>query len=309
MKNKTIIVTGGNSGLGYECVKTIARASEEWLIVIASRNVEKSLGAKREILKEFPDQEIEVLNLDLASLESVRNFVKEFKEQKYPPLYGLICNSGILTREGFEKSAEGHELTFAVNHLGHFLLTNLLIDELQPLAKIIVVSSNMHNSTIREGKMASAEFIGTENLASIDDKNTLDGVRRYSTSKLCNLLFAYELDRTLKARKKQITVNSFDPGFSPGTGLMSGGGRFRNFMMGSWFMKVMMWIMGVVTSTPKKSGNAMARLLLDPELNSVSGKYFQINKIIKSSPDSYNTNYARELWEKSAAIVNLGVQN
>ena len=309
MKNKTVIITGGNSGLGYECVKTIYRANKNWFIVIASRNLEKSLQVKEDILKEFPGQEIEVLNLDLASLQSVRDFIVEFKEQKYPPLYGLICNSGILMREGIKKSADGHEMTFAVNHLGHFLLTNLLIDEFQPMAKIIVVSSNMHNSTIREGKMAPAEFIGTENLASVDAKNILDGFRRYSTSKLCNLLFAYELDRNFKAQKKQITVNSFDPGFSPGTGLKAGGGRFRNFIMGSWFMKFMMWVMGVVTSTPKKSGKAMARLLLDPELNSVSGKYFQINKEIKSSPDSYNLSYAQELWEKSAKMVKLEARN
>ena len=309
MKSKTVIITGGNSGLGYECVKTIARANKKWFIVIASRNMEKSSQVKNEILKEFPDQEIAVLNLDLASLQSVRDFVIEFKEQKYPPLYGLICNSGILIREGIKKSAEGHEMTFAVNHLGHFLLSSLLIDEFQPTAKIIVVSSNMHNSAIREGKMAPAQFIGVENLASVDDKNTLDGFRRYSTSKLCNLLFAYQLDRNLKAEKRQITVNSFDPGFSPGTGLMTGGGRFRNFMMGSWFMKLMMRVMGIVTSTPKKSGKAMARLLLDPELNSVSGKYFQINKEIKSSPDSYNLSYAQELWEKSATMVKLDVRN
>ena len=75
---------------------------------------------KNDILKEFPDQKNQVMNLDLAWLQSVRNFVIEFKKQKYPPLYGLICNSGILIREGIRKSAEGHEMTFAVNHLGHF---------------------------------------------------------------------------------------------------------------------------------------------------------------------------------------------
>ena len=104
-------------------------------------------------------------------------------------------------------------------------------------------------------------------------------------------------------------MNSFDPGFSPGTGLVTGGGRFRNFMMGSWFMKLMMRVMGIVTSTPKKSGKAMTRLLLDPELSSLSGKYFQINKQIKSSPDSHNLSYANELWGKSATMVKLDGRN
>lgn len=305
MKNKTVVITGGNSGLGFECAKTIARSNQGWLIIIASRDIEKSMQAKGEILKEIPDQMIEVLKLNLASLESVRDFVKEFKQLNSPPLYGLICNSGILIREGMEKSKDGYELTFAINHLGHFLLTNLLIEELQPRSRIIVVSSNMHNLMVREGKLAPAEFIGAENLASTADNNTLNGFRRYSTSKLCNLLFAYELNRILKAQGKQITVNSFDPGFSPGTGLGSGGSPFRNFMMGSWFMKMILRLMRIVTSTPKKSGKAMARLLLDSNLNAISGKYFQINNEIKSSPDSYNLSFAHELWKSSAVLVNL----
>ena len=303
MKEKTVIITGGNSGLGLECVRSIANSNQNWNVVIASRDEEKSRNILQEIKSKFPDQKISMIKLDLGSLQSVREFVDKFKQENYPPLRGLICNSGIIDREGTKTSHDNFDLTFAVNHLGHFLLTNLLLDFFQPKSRIIVVSSNTHNSTIREGKMGPAKFIGAKNMAAVDEMNTLDGFSKYTSSKLCNLLFAYELDRKLSSDMRQITVNAFDPGFSPGTGLMNGGGRLRNFMMGSWFMRIMMWFMGVVTSTPKKSGKAMARLLLDTKLEDTSGKYFQINKEIESSPDSHRMDYAAALWSESEEMV------
>ena len=303
MTNRTVIITGGNSGLGLECVKTIVSSGDKWDIVIASRNVEKSQLVVKEIQSDFPNQSITVEKLDLASLQSVKAFASNFKRKEHPPLYGIICNSGIIDREGVKISEDKYDLSFAVNHLGHFLLTNLLLDQLQPKSRIIIVSSNMHNSTIREGKMAPAEFLSVKQMAATGTDNSLDGFRRYTSSKLCNLLFAYELNRTLNSDVRQITVNSFDPGFSPGTGLMDGGGRFRNFMMGSWFMKMVMWFMGIVTSTPKKSGKALARLLLDPTLEVISGKYFQINNEIESSPDSHREDLALDLWKGSEELV------
>ena len=89
--------------------------------------------------------------LDLSSLESIRNFVNEYKKSNLPPLKGLVCNAGIITKEN-QLTKEGYERTFGVNHLGHFLLVNLLLDELVQPAKIIVVSSNTHNPDVREGR-------------------------------------------------------------------------------------------------------------------------------------------------------------
>ena len=303
MKNKTLLITGANSGLGLECIKTVIRANEGWRIIIASRNIKKSEAVIQSIKAEYPDQQITVMYLDLGSLESARSFVNEFPKDNHEPIDALICNSGIIDRVANKVSNDGYDMTFAVNHLGHFLLTNLLIDHLSERAKIVVVSSNMHNSTIREGKMAAAEYISAELLSSPNNK--LDGFTRYSTSKLCNLLFAYELVRKLAEKSLQITVNSFDPGFSPGTGLMQGGGAFRNFLMGSWLMKGIMGMMGIVTSTPERSGKAMARLILDESLDQTTGKYFQINNQIESSPDSMNVDYAKELWTGSSTMVGL----
>jgi len=195
MDKKTVIITGGNSGLGFECAKAIANSHQNWHILISSRNEEKGMKAIKKIKANNNNKNISMLKLDLSSHQSVRAFVKNFKKSNYPPLKGLICNAGIMIRESVKASAEGYEMTFAVNHLGHFVLTNLLLDELEPNARIVVVSSNMHNTEIREGKMAPAEYLGGKVLASTGVKNTLKEFQRYTTSKLCNLLFTYELNQ------------------------------------------------------------------------------------------------------------------
>jgi NAD(P)-dependent dehydrogenase (short-subunit alcohol dehydrogenase family) len=305
MEEKTVIITGGNSGLGFECARAIASSNQNWQILIASRNEEKAIIAINKIKSENSEQKISMIKLDLSSLQSVKEFASTFKQANFPPLMGLICNAGIMVREGIKSSSEGYELTFAVNHLGHFYLTNLLIDKLEAKSRIVVVSSNMHNSVIREGKMAPAEFLGGKVLAKTDSENTLKEFQRYTTSKLCNMLFTYELNRRLIKLNKNITVNAFDPGFAPGTGLMEGGGTFRNFIMKSWFVKMIMGFMGIVTSSPKKSGRAMARLLLDSRLQNKTGKYFQIHNEINSSPESYDTKLASELWENSIELADM----
>jgi NAD(P)-dependent dehydrogenase (short-subunit alcohol dehydrogenase family) len=301
MNKKTVIITGGNSGLGFECAKTIASNNPNWHIVIASRNSKRSLEAIEKIKYATGNDYISTIILDLSSLVSVKNFVNEFKKANLPPLKGLVCNAGIMTKDD-QVTKEGYERTFGVNHLGHFLLVDLLIDKLEQPARIVIVSSNLHNSGVREGRLAVVTYLGGKNLADPDKVKELSWMQRYSTSKLCNVLFAYELDRKCKQKNMDITVNAFDPGFSPGTNLM-GGGRFRNMLMKSPVMKIGMKINGIVSSTPKKSGKAMARLVLDPSLEKTSGKYFQILEEIKSSEESYDKDIALELWESSIELT------
>ncbi|MEH0154480.1 SDR family NAD(P)-dependent oxidoreductase [Limibacter armeniacum] len=301
---KTVIITGGNSGLGFECAKTIAKANQGWHIVLACRNAEKGIQATKVTTEETGNKNVSFLKLDLASLASVRNFVAEFQSKHLPPLQGLVCNAGITSGESIEYTKDGFELTFGVNHLGHFLLTNLLLPHFAEPARVVVVSSNTHNPDIREGKLVGqAMYLGAERLAHPDSEYKLKSGPKYTTSKLCNLLFAYELDRILQKENKKITVNSFDPGACPGTNL-AGENNIRKTIMDSWFGKSLLKIMGVVASTPEKSGEAMARLLLDSRLENVSGKYFQIYEDIASSKDSYNKTFAKELWEDSIKLTN-----
>ena len=301
---KTVIITGGNSGLGFECAKVIARANEGWHIVLACRNTEKGTQAAETIIAEANNRNVSVLELDLASLDSVRNFVEEYQRKSLPELHALVCNAGLTNGDELNYTKDGFELTFGVNHLGHFLLTNLLRPIFSEPARIIVVSSNTHNPDTRDGKIVGqATFIGAKNLAYPDSEHKLSGAQRYTTSKLCNLLFAYELDRRIKKDGKHITVNAFDPGATPGTNL-GGGNSVRKAVLGSWFGKLLLKMLGIVSSTPKKSGAAMARLVLDPKLNDVSGKYFQLYEPIASSKDSYNQQMAEELWEDSSTLTN-----
>ena len=207
--------------------------------------------------------------------------------------------------KSIEYTKDGFELTFGVNHLGHFLLTNLLLPYFEEPARIVVVSSNTHNSAIMDGKIVGkAMYLGAERLAHPDSEYKLSDGEKYTTSKLCNLLFAYELDRILQKDNKQITVNSFDPGASPGTNL-GGGNNLRKVILGSSIGKTLLKLLGIVSSTPQKSGAAMARLLLDSKLENVSGKYFQIYENIDSSKESYNKVMAKELWENSTKLTNL----
>ncbi|MBY9007000.1 MAG: SDR family NAD(P)-dependent oxidoreductase [Candidatus Lokiarchaeota archaeon] len=301
MTQRTVIITGGNSGLGFQCAKTIASNDHNWHIVIASRNSKRSLEAIDKIKLITDNDNLSTLNLDLSSLVSVRNFVDEYKKCNLPPLKGLVCNAGIIVKDN-QVTEEGYERTFGVNHLGHFLLVDLLVDELVQPARIVVVSSNTHNPNVREGRFAVAKYLGGKDLADPDKVKELSWMQRYTTSKLCNILFTYELDRRCKQKNMDITVNAFDPGFTPGTNLMDGG-KFKNVLIKSPIIKIPMKISGIVSSTPKKSGKAMARLLLDPLLEKTSGKYFQILEEIKSSEESYDKDKAHELWDSSIEMT------
>ncbi len=201
MTNKTVIITGSNSGLGFECAKTIANANKDWHIVIACRNLLKGEEARNKLIATTGYKEITVLPLDLASLQSVREFVEEFSKSKLPPLHGLINNAGMQVMTGLEYTKDGYELTFGTNHLGHFLLTNLLINKLTEPARIIVVSSGTHDPDTLDGRFNKPKYLGAKRLAKPEGEKEMSGMQRYSTSKLANLMFAYELSRRVANKK------------------------------------------------------------------------------------------------------------
>lgn len=302
MVNKTVIITGTNSGLGYECAKTIANADAGWHIIIACRNLLKGEEAKQKLIASTNYKAFTVLELDLASLQSVRKFTELFDHANLPPLRGLINNAGIQVMSGVEYTKDGFELTFGTNHLGHFLLTNLLLEKLVEPARIVVVSSGTHDPDTIDGRFNKPLFLGAKKLARPENEKEMAGMQRYSTSKLANLMFAYELSRRLEGKK--ITVNAFDPAAVPATNLLS---SIRNPFV-RWSLRSstrLFKLFGVKISTPEISGKAMARLLLDEKLNTVSGKYFQVLDEKQSSKQSYDKTLAKELWEDSKALVGL----
>ena len=299
---KTVIITGANSGLGFECAKTIAKSNNGWHIVIACRNLEKGEVAKNRISSETGYSAISVLELDLASLQSVRYFVTQFSNSNFPPLHGLINNAGMQVMSGLEYTKDGFELTFGTNHLGHFLLTNLLLDKFANPARIVVVSSGTHDPDTIDGKFNKPIFLGANRLAKPENVKEMAGMQRYSTSKLANLMFAYELSRRLS--EKNITVNAFDPAAVPTTNLLS---SIKNPFV-RWSLRAstkLFKLFGVKISTPEISGSAMARLLLDENLSEVTGKYFQILTEKQSSTQSYDKKLATELWNNSEVLTGL----
>ena len=301
---QTAIVTGGNSGLGYQCARAIAAASSQWHVVIASRDHTKSNEAVRSLATETENQHLVAMDLDLGSLASVRRFAADFASDAMPPLKAIVCNAGVQIISGLTFNSDGFETTFAVNHLGHFLLVNLLLGQLVPTARIVVVSSGTHNPDQFTG-MPKPIYSSARSAAKPQPEadGATAGRRAYTTSKLCNVMFAYELSRRLRAKgRKTITVNAFDPGLMPGTGLARDYSRAQKFIW-NYALPALRFIPGV--NSTSRSGRVLARLVLDPALEAVTGKYFVGRKELPSSKQSYDESQAAELWEASAEMVGL----
>src|SRR6185295_8818891 len=199
MNRDVVLVTGGNSGIGFECARQLARSG--WHVLIASRNRQASAEAVARIARESGPDAASELGLDLGSTAAVRQLVREI-EARDVPLRALVCNAGLQVHQGPRLSADGYELTFAVNHLGHFLLTNLLLARLaqHAPARIVVVASGVHDPKLRTG-MPKPDVADIATLAATGGPRagTFDGRLAYVNSKLCNLWFTYELIRRIDA--------------------------------------------------------------------------------------------------------------
>ena len=141
--SRTVILTGGKSGLGYTCARALARSDTHISLILAIRR-KPAAQAVNALKRETGNQSIEYLPLDLASLTSIRAFVRDFAERSLPPLHTVICNAAIQVVSGTTYTQDGFETTFGVNCLGHFLLVNLLLRHLVAPARIIFVSSGTH---------------------------------------------------------------------------------------------------------------------------------------------------------------------
>lgn len=309
----TTIITGANHGLGYETAKTLAEDKEK-TIVLAGRDLSSLGEAAGRIQNITGNTHLVPMHIDLGVLASVRAFVDEFRSRDLPPLDTLICNAGVSRPDIAARSADGYEETFAINHLGHFLLVHLLLESLQPPARIILVSSGAHDPVRAGGPMHSAHYTRAEWLAyperdleMLKSKSQAGG-RAYANSKLCNILFTYELARRLEASGMStsahpITAIAFDPGLMAGTEL----GRNR----GPWMRFVWYHLLGPFSKlfgfgrTAERSGGDLATLATAPELENVTGKYFSGREMIPSSEQSYDRELALDLWETSVHLAHL----
>jgi light-dependent protochlorophyllide reductase len=298
MTTRTAVITGANTGLGLECARALLASDDTWQVVLAVRDVERGANAVTEL---GAPQRCTVLPLDLASLRSVRAFSGRLRDAGLPPLHAIVCNAGLQVPDGTKFTEDGVEMTFGVNHLGHFALMQGLVAQLARPARVVVVSSGTHDPKKFTGmphpNYSSAEALAHPPAGSTEEAN---GRRRYTTSKLCNLLFAYELDRRLGRGADGITVTSFDPGLMPGSGLARDYSALGKF---AWrYVFPVLRVLPNVNST-RASGSRLAALAHDPAFDGVSGAYFEGDKAIRSSVESYDQDEARDLWETSERLV------
>ncbi len=205
---KVFVVTGANSGLGLWATKGLA--ANNATVVMACRSRDRAESARDEIKKEYPEADLDIILLDLGSLESVRQFADEFN-QHYDRLHGLLNNAGIM-QPPYRTTEDGFELQMGVNHFGHFALTGLVLDKIKstPGARVVVQSSGAH-------EMADG--------IDFDDMNNQESYSRtgaYARSKLANLLFAFELDRKFKEHEVDALAMGVHPGYTA-TNLQSSG--------------------------------------------------------------------------------------
>lgn len=285
-KGKIAIVTGANIGLGYET--TIGLAKKEVKVIMACRNMDKAEAAKAEVLKQVPSADLEIIKLDLNSLQSVRDFVQAYTA-KYDQLDLLIENAGIMIPP-FSKTEDGFESQMGVNYFGHFLLTNLLFPTLKKTkdARIITLSSNAHKA----GK------IDFENL---NAEKSYSKMGAYSQSKLACLMFAYELQRRIEASDLNIIAVSAHPGVS-----------MTN--LGQFIPKLALFLLKPLTPifTHSVANASLPTLYAALGEDVEGGDYFGptgYNEMkgkpgkVTSMPQSHDLEVAKRLWEESEKLT------
>jgi NAD(P)-dependent dehydrogenase (short-subunit alcohol dehydrogenase family) len=299
---QTYIVTGGNSGLGFECASALAKDSST-LVIIACRNALQGEQAAQRV--RAAGGNVDVLPLDLAKQASVRSFVETFRKRRFPPLVGVVCNAGMQNVGAPTKTEEGYDTTFAVNHLGHYLLTRLLLSDLARGARIIFVSSGTHDPEQKTG-MPAPRYTTAEAVAHNFEPGGNAGRRRYTTSKLCNVYCTYEYARRFAGspdpRLQSLRVNAFDPGLMPATGLARTYSAPLRFVARYILPLLSLFISNI--HSPATSGRRLARLASGGE-GSATGTYFSDGREIPSSKESYDTQKALDLWNTSAKMTGL----
>lgn len=292
--SRVAMITGGNSGIGFATARKLA--AQGFHVIMASRNQQTSAQAIGRIRAEQPDAGVESIPLDLASLASVRQCAAAFQAKGYP-LHVLINNAGgAFKGKQASFTADGFEMTFGTNHLGHFLLTNLLLDDLKRSApaRVITVSSQRHIPGYAGGPGAKFDY---DNLRG---EKFYDSATFYCNSKLANMWFTYELQRRLAG--SGVTSNAVCPGFVP-----EAIGDRRTSPLDRLLYRKILPRMPFARSLDQASTSYLMAAT-DPRWEGVGGKFIVDGKERRSSDESYDEAKARRLWEASWAWCGLDAQ-
>jgi NAD(P)-dependent dehydrogenase (short-subunit alcohol dehydrogenase family) len=287
-----VLITGGNRGLGFGAAEKLAQLG--FRVVLTSRSGARAQEAAAQIRGRVAGGEVRGLALDLSSLTAVHSFAKRFAAEE-SALHVLIANAFANPRSKKPQyTVDGHETTFAVNHLGHFLLVTKLLPLLEAGAeeaegaRVVVVSSGLH----------SPGTIGPEVDFDLDDldmrKRAYNRKVAYKNSKLANLLFAYELDRRMQGRG--IRTNALCPGFVPETGLEKAKG-LRRLLFRYVYHRL------PFAKSLDEAVETYVYVATDPSLKGVGGKFYAEKREIPSSPESYDLEKAARLWQASEEMI------
>lgn len=278
MSGKTCLVTGANSGIGLVTARTLAQRGAK--VIVVARDHEKCAAVTRDMIDQTGNPDVSFLIADLASQADIRKLAAEV-EQRHERLDVLVNNAGAFFADRLQ-SPDGLEMTFALNHLAYFHLTNLLLDLLKRSApsRIVNVSSEAH----RVHKLDFDDLQG---------ERSFSGVRAYNRSKLANLLFTYELARRLEG--SGVTVNALHPGFV-NTAIFDGNGRI------GWWLRAAARFAAI---SPEKGAQTSIHVASAPEVEGVAGVYFMNSKPAKSSSASHSRSAADRLWKISAELLGL----
>jgi NAD(P)-dependent dehydrogenase (short-subunit alcohol dehydrogenase family) len=277
MTGKYCLVTGATSGIGRVTARALAERGASVMVVGRSR--ERCEATVETIRQGVTGSEVEFFQADLSSQAEIRRLSREVRD-RVPRLDVLVNNAGTLSMKR-QESVDGIEMTFALNHLAYFLLTNLLLDRLKASApaRIISVSSDAHHWARR------IDFAGLPRV------ERYRGFQAYSQSKLANLLFTYELARRLEGTG--VTANALHPGFVA-TNIFAGNG------LAGWMMRAGARFLAI---SPEEGARTTVLLATAPELEGVSGRFFVRGRPVSSSRASRDQDAARRLWDVSEALT------
>ena len=282
MQNKICLITGATSGIGRAAAMSLAKMGAT--VIVAGRDEERCQSTVAHIQHETRNFHVDYLVGDLSVQAQVRQLAEKFKS-RYNHLDVLVNNAGAINF--FRKlSADGIEMTFALNHLAYFLLTNLLLDTIKASApaRIVNVASNSHLH----------QHLDFNNL---ELKRGYNPMRAYGRSKLCNLYFTYELARRLEGTG--VTVNAMHPGFVA-TNMGANNGRL---------VRLFLPLVHRNSLTPEQGASTAVYLASSPDVEGVTGKYFVRERKRASDPVSYDESAARRLWKMSEEITGLPSAN
>jgi NAD(P)-dependent dehydrogenase (short-subunit alcohol dehydrogenase family) len=276
MQNKICLITGATSGIGQAAALSLAKLGAT--VIVAGRDETRCQKTLTKIRNETGNSNVDYLLADLSIQAQVRKLAEDFKS-RYTRLDVLVNNAGaifFLRRH----SANGVEMTFALNHLAYFLLTNLLLDTLKASApaRIVNVASNSH----------LGEHLDFDNL---ELKRGYWAVRAYGRSKLANLYFTYELSRRLQGTG--VTANAMHPGFVR-TNMGSNNG---------WWVRLFLPLVHLSSLTPEQGARTVVYLASSPQVEGITGKYFVREREVASDPVSYDESAAKRLWEVSEKMT------